>query len=138
MVVTSRTVRTSHGDIAISESAGERLPVLMIHGNSSCKEVFSKQLEGTPGKEFHVIAMDLPGHGASSPAIDPARTYSMPGYADAAIELLENIGISSAAVCGWSLGGHIGMEMLGRFAGMAGLMISGAPMGQRVVTSWRA
>ncbi len=28
---------------------------------------------------------------------------------------------------GWSLGGHIGIEMMSRFPGMRGLMISGAP-----------
>ncbi len=127
MAVINRTVRTSHGDIAISETTGRRLPLLMIHGNSSCKEVFSKQLESPLGDEFRLIAMDLPGHGASSHALDPQRTYSIPGFADAAIELLENIGVSSAAIYGWSVGGHVGMEMLERFAGIAGLMISGAP-----------
>jgi pimeloyl-ACP methyl ester carboxylesterase len=30
-------------------------------------------------------------------------------------------------VFGWSLGGHIGIEMIPRFPGMRGLMISGAP-----------
>ncbi len=127
MTVTNRTVRTSHGDIAISETAGKGLPVLLLHGNSSCKEAFSKQLDSALGEEFHMIAMDLPGHGASSPAIDPANTYSLPGYAEAAVELLGNIGVSSAAVCGWSLGGHVAMELLGRFAGISGLMIMGAP-----------
>ena len=127
MTVTNRMVKTSHGDLAISESAGHRLPILMIHGNSSCKEVFSRQLDSAVGEEFRVIAMDLPGHGASSRAVDPLRTYSIPGYADAATELLENLGISHASICGWSVGGHVGMEMLARFDGMAGLMISGAP-----------
>jgi pimeloyl-ACP methyl ester carboxylesterase len=30
-------------------------------------------------------------------------------------------------VFGWSLGGHIGIEMVLRFPGMRGLMITGAP-----------
>ncbi len=127
MAVANRTVKTSHGDIAISETAGRRLPLVMIHGNSSCKEVFSKQLESALGDEFHIIALDLPGHGDSSRPVDPVRTYSIPGYADALVELLENLGVSKASVYGWSVGGHIGMEMLARFDGMAGLMISGAP-----------
>jgi pimeloyl-ACP methyl ester carboxylesterase len=30
-------------------------------------------------------------------------------------------------VFGWSLGGHVGIEMMGRFPGIRGLMITGAP-----------
>jgi pimeloyl-ACP methyl ester carboxylesterase len=61
----------------------------MLHGNSSCKEAFDRQLNGALGDEFRLIAIDLPGHGASSDAADPNRTYSFPGYAEAAIAVLE-------------------------------------------------
>ena len=67
----------------------------MIHGNSSCKEVFRNQLEGGIGSAFRCIAMDLPGHGRSDDARDPEKTYSMPGYADTAIELMETLGHSN-------------------------------------------
>ena len=77
MPVTNKTIRTSHGVIAISETPGSGIPVLMLHGNSSCKEVFAGQLEGELGNRFHLVAMDLPGHGASSDAIDPQRSYSI-------------------------------------------------------------
>jgi hypothetical protein len=43
--MTSSVVPTAFADIAIRESAGEGPAVLMIHGNSSCKEVFRHQLE---------------------------------------------------------------------------------------------
>jgi len=127
MTVTDRTISTSHADIAISETSGSGLPVLMLHGNSSCKEVFSKQLNSEVGDRFRLIAMDLPGHGASSRPVNPESTYSWPGYAAAAAELLENIGVFNAAVFGWSLGGQIGIEMLECYPGIVGLMINGAP-----------
>jgi pimeloyl-ACP methyl ester carboxylesterase len=127
MTVTNRTIKTSHADIAISETAGTGLPVLLIHGNSSCKEVFEHLLDGPIGKSSRLVAMDLPGHGASSDAFDPQRTYTMPGYAEAAVELLEAMGVDRAAVYGWSLGGHVALEMLPRFPGLVGMMISGAP-----------
>ncbi len=73
------------------------------------------------------IAFDLPGNGQSSDAIDPRRSYALPGLADAVIELLHKLGVEEAIVFGWSLGGHIGMEMIPRFPGMRGLMICGAP-----------
>ncbi len=99
----------------------------MIHGNSSAGAIFAPQLEGEIGRNWRVIAPDLPGHGQSGDALDPDRSYSMEGYADAMTEVLTKLGISEAVVFGWSLGGHIGIEMISRFPGMRGLMITGTP-----------
>ncbi len=120
-------LETSHGKIAVRESAGKGAPLLMIHGNSSASAIFQNQLEGEIGKKWRVIAPDLPGHGQSGDAIDPDRSYSMEGYADAMTEVLEKLGIADAVVFGWSLGGHIGLEMISRYPGMRGLMITGTP-----------
>ncbi|MEX0852949.1 MAG: alpha/beta hydrolase [Bauldia sp.] len=127
MSVVSRTIRTSHADIAISETSGRKLPVLLIHGNSASKQCFGKQLESDLGEAFRLIAVDLPGHGESSDAFDPKRTYTLPGYADAMVELLAALAIERAAVLGWSLGGHVALELLPRFPGLVGVMIAGAP-----------
>lgn len=120
-------VETSHGRIAVEETRGRGLPLLLIHGNSSCREVFRHQLDAPLAERRRVIAFDLPGHGESSDAPDPMRSYTRSGLADAAVELLEHMGIREAAVFGWSLGGHVGIDMLSRFPGMRGLMISGTP-----------
>jgi pimeloyl-ACP methyl ester carboxylesterase len=89
--------------------------------------VFRNQLLGHIGERYRLIAPDLPGHGDSSDAIDPDRSYGMEGYADAMAEVLRLMGIDRAIVFGWSLGGHIGLEMISRFEGMLGLMITGTP-----------
>ena len=81
-------VDTAHGRLACVETEGRGTAVLFIHGNSSCKEIFARQLEGELGSRYRMIAFDLPGHGASSNAPEPARTYSIHGFANAAIELL--------------------------------------------------
>ena len=120
-------VRTSHADIAVRQSSGQKLPTVFLHGNSSCKEVFKHQFDSSIGQEYHLIGIDLPGHGASSDAFDPQRTYTMPGYADAVIEVLEQLGVDQVAVVGWSLGGHIGLEMTALYPDLVGLMITGAP-----------
>ena len=122
-----QTVETSHARIAVTDSEGAGPDVLLIHGNSSCKEVFRHQLEREIGRRYRCVAIDLPGHGASSDATDPQRTYTMPGYADTAIEVLDKLGIGKVAVVGWSLGGHIGIEMLPRSNDIAGLLITGTP-----------
>src|SRR5207247_1195153 len=91
------------------------------------KSVFSDLLDSDLGDHYRLVAFDLPGHGASTDAVDPERTYNLPGYAAATIELLAGLGIDKAAVYGWSLGGYVGLEMAPRFPGLVGLMISGAP-----------
>jgi pimeloyl-ACP methyl ester carboxylesterase len=122
-----RIIDTSHGSLAVEENGRGEIPVLLIHGNSFCRGVFRHQLQGSLAKNHRLIAFDLPGHGESSDAPDPIRTYTRPGLADATVELLEKLRVSEAIVFGWSLGGHIGIEMFSRFPGMRGLMISGAP-----------
>src|ERR1700757_4822881 len=120
-------IATSHGSLAVEESGQGGIPVLLIHGNSFCRGVFRKQMQGQIAKNQRFIAFDLPGHGQSSNAPDPERSYTRPGLADAAVELLDNLGVTEAIMFGWSLGGHIGIEMIPRFPGMRGLMITGAP-----------
>ena len=103
------------------------MPVVMIHGNSISGRIFRNQSDGALGRNYRIIAPDLLGHGHSSDAIDPTRTYNMPGQASAMAEFLALIGVDRAVVFGWSLGGYIGLEMVSRFPGMLGLMITGTP-----------
>lgn len=128
MVHSDTTVVTSHGEIALTDTGGTGLPILFIHGNSASRKAFERQLTDPQLFTRHrLIAIDLPGHGESADAINPERTYSMPGYAAAVQEVLTILGIRRAALYGWSLGGHIALEMVPRWPGVAGLMITGAP-----------
>jgi pimeloyl-ACP methyl ester carboxylesterase len=129
MTDTSRqyTLATSHGSIAVEETGHGDLTILLIHGNSSCRGVFRNQMKGPLARKHRLIAFDLPGHGQSSDAPDPSRSYTRPGFADAAIEILNMLGVADVVVFGWSLGGHIALEMAPRLHGIRGLMISGTP-----------
>ena len=118
---------TPHGRLAWADSGGEGPVVLLIHGNSSCKEMFGRQLISELGLVYRMIAFDLPGHGASSDAPDPAMTYSIHGFADAAISLLDALGIDRAVIVGWSLGGHAALEMMARWPGTVAAWITGTP-----------
>lgn len=127
MLLQHRFIPTSHGDIAVTQTASRGLPVLLIHGNSSCRQVFNPLLESELGEKYRLIAFDLPGHGASNDAVNPEATYSLPGYAAATIELLDALKIDRAVVYGWSLGGCIALEMMARSSRLIGMMLSGAP-----------
>ncbi|WP_216847040.1 alpha/beta fold hydrolase [Granulicella sp. L60] len=127
VLIQQHRIDTSHGTIAVEERGEGEIPVLLIHGNSSCRGVFRRQLDSSLPQRHRFIAFDLPGHGESSDAPNPQRTYTLAGFADASVELLGNLDISEAIVFGWSLGGHIAIEMLSRFSGLRGLLLSGSP-----------
>lgn len=127
MPATVEMLSTSHGAIALADTGGTGPALLMIHGNSARKEIFRHQLDSALAKRYRLLAFDLPGHGESADAAEPRRSYTMPGYADLAVEVLRLRGIDSAAVLGWSLGGHIGIEMLTRDYPVRGLLITGTP-----------
>ena len=104
-----------------------RAPVLLIHGNSSCKEIFSNQIGALRRLGHTILIPDLPGHGESANARTPRSTYSFPGYADILSGLLDRLELDRCHVVGWSLGGHIGLELWHRDPRIASLTISGTP-----------
>ncbi|MEM9012435.1 MAG: alpha/beta fold hydrolase [Pseudomonadota bacterium] len=114
---TERMVETRHGPVAVvaagpDEGETEGPPILMIHGNSACKEAFLHQFAAFRGRR-RLIAFDLPGHGAS-PNADPERSYNIPAYADIAEDVLKAEGAAAPVILGWSLGGYVALELTAR------------------------
>jgi pimeloyl-ACP methyl ester carboxylesterase len=123
-----RKIATRHGEVAVHAAGrGDRPTLLFIHGNSSCGSVFEHQFSSPLAARYRLLAMDLPGHGESPDALDPEKSYSMPSYAEAAADVLCQLRIDDPVVIGWSLGGHIGLEMTRIIPGMRGLVITGTP-----------
>lgn len=120
-----RTIHCSTGDLRITESDGEGMPILMIHGTGSCRAVFGKQLESPLADRHRLVAVDLPGHGESENAADPVA-YSLRNMAQTMTELVARLRLDRYMLVGWSLGGHIAIEMI-EHAGLAGLMACGTP-----------
>jgi pimeloyl-ACP methyl ester carboxylesterase len=79
------TIVTLHGSLTVEESGQGSIPVLLIHGNSSCRGVFRHQLQGRLAENHRLIAFDLPGHGQSSNAPDPTQSYTRPGFLPRAV-----------------------------------------------------
>jgi pimeloyl-ACP methyl ester carboxylesterase len=113
--------------VATVDSGAAAPAVLLIHGNSMCWRVFTGQFDSPLSERYRMIAFDLPGHGASEDAPDPRRTYSIPAYSELVLEILDALGVSEGAILGWSLGGHIGLELMAQWQGLCGLMAVGTP-----------
>ena len=109
------------------ESPGSGRPILLIHGNSSSSRIWQKELEGPLGAKYRLIAIDLPGHGASSPAPNPEQDYSGPGYAGCIAAVARELDLKDAVVVGWSLGGHAVLNAAPSLPPAAGLTIFGTP-----------
>lgn len=128
---TERVVRLGDDNVALwlagAEPSAQTPAIVFIHGNSACKEVFAKQMDGLGGEGYTLIAIDLPGHGSSHNAKHPDTAYTMSGYALTVKRALNHLGVTRALIVGWSLGGHVALEMVGRAYPVDGVLICGAP-----------
>lgn len=57
-------------------------------------------------RRFHVIAVDLRGHGKTN---NPSGTLSLDGFVDDLHTLFDSLQVDSASLCGYGLGGYIGL-----------------------------
>lgn len=128
MYEVQNTVLPSSNVISSMEAGNpEGFPVVLLHGNSFSKDVFTNQLTAKELQNFRLIALDLPGHGHSSAAIDPEQTYSYEGFAMEMLDFLAEMNIDECVIAGWSLGGHVGLEMINRSPRVSGVFAFGAP-----------
>jgi pimeloyl-ACP methyl ester carboxylesterase len=121
------SITTTHGDIAIWDTGGNGKPVLFVHGNSSFKEIFTRQFESDLSKKYRFVAFDLPGHGDSQKAKDPEKTYNADGYADVVSQIIEKLQLKNPVAVGWSLGGQIVLNALSKSQKFSGVLITGTP-----------
>ena len=123
--MTTHRIDTASGKIAVHESGGRGAAIVLIHGNSSSARCFAPQLDGPLGQRFRLLAVDLPGHGASQDAADGA--YSLKGHARAIHDAAKALGAEDAIFLGWSLGGHIALEAAPSLPKARGFVIFGTP-----------
>lgn len=114
--------------LAYLEINEDKKPVLFfIHGNSVSSRSWQGQLNSVLLKDYHMIAIDLPAHGDSAVAINPAKDYSLPGLglivANAIITLA---GLKDYILVGLSLGTNILAEALAFGLQPKGLVIAGS------------
>jgi pimeloyl-ACP methyl ester carboxylesterase len=129
--VDQERVEIAGQEVAYLDSPGEQAApdgpaVIFVHGNSSSARTWLPVLTSGFGQRFRCLALDLPGHGQSAPASNPAD-YSLPGYAAVLTGFARTLGVADAVVVGWSLGGQIALETAPLLPDASGFVIFGAP-----------
>jgi len=125
-------------NIAVRISRGRGRPVLMLHGSGASSRVFEHQFEGELGETFRLVAPDLPGHGRSDDSSDPAADYTVAGLARIVDAVMEQLEVEAPAVYGWSLGGHVAIQLAATRGDIAGLALTGTPpVGPGAIASLR-
>ncbi|MHB8377004.1 MAG: 2-succinyl-6-hydroxy-2,4-cyclohexadiene-1-carboxylate synthase [Dehalococcoidia bacterium] len=109
------------------ETAGEGVPLLLLHGFSGSAATWEPYAEAWAG--FRTIAVDLIGHGASDAPPDESR-YTMTRCVADLSALLDALGVGRAAVLGYSMGGRVALHLaLAAPERVAALILEGASPG---------
>ncbi|MBI9106148.1 MAG: alpha/beta hydrolase [Spirochaetales bacterium] len=111
--------------ICYSKGGGDTT-LFFIHGNSSSSQLFEKQLESELSEQFRLVAVDLPGHGASDYAIEPEKSYGFAGLADIIAGVSVSMKLENVIYIGHSLGGHILLQEGYRLPALAGIVVFGS------------
>lgn len=77
--------------------------IALIHGLGTCRHLWLSHLPALTTR-YRVLNYDLYGHGDSPP---PPAEASLTVYADQLAKLMDHVGIESAAIVGFSIGGMI-------------------------------
>lgn len=121
-----RRIHLDGQEIAYTESAGTGHTVVLVHGNSCSARVWRPLTDGSFGRRFRCLALDLPGHGDSARAREPGL-YSMPWFASLLAEFAGATDAEDAVFVGWSMGGHAVLEAAPSLPEAPGLVLFGTP-----------
>ena len=90
-------------------ASGRGAPLILIHGWGNSAAIFGDLVSRLP--DFHSLAPDLPGYGAST----PAAQVDLAALADDFIDWFDALGQERVTLLGWSLGGMLAQELAARW-----------------------
>ena len=84
--------------------------VVLIHGQLMPRRMHQPLARAIAGEGFHVVTVDLLGHGRSDRPLDP-KGYSMTAFGEQVVALLDHLGADEAVIGGTSLGSNASLEV---------------------------
>jgi len=88
------------------EEHGSGDTLLLLPGLLGSIETTWRRFIPDLASESHVVAVDLRGHGGTD---NPSGRLALPGLLEDLATLLDTLGIERADICGYSLGGYLGL-----------------------------
>lgn len=99
-------IRTSNAELNVSvDGAGP--PIVFVHGFTTTSNFWWHQIPDL-AKRYRTVRFDLRGHGDSGKPRDVA--YTIEGFSDDLRDVMDALGIESAAIIGLSMGGAVVMR----------------------------
>ena len=118
-----RYVEGAGGTKLFVEEIGDpsRPSIVWIHGYCQCRLSWDSQFESDLASQFHMVRLDLRGHGLSDRLTDPAAFQEGQTWADDIHAVITALDLHKPVLAGWSYGGfiicdyvrHYGQENLG-------------------------
>lgn len=106
------------------EVKGEGKPLVFTHGASWDHEQWQSQVDFF-SRRYQTVVWDVRGHGLSSL---PEGKVNSEDFSRDLADLLNNLGIENAILCGLSLGGHISLQTAIRYPDkVVALILIGTP-----------
>ena len=84
--------------------------VVLIHGQLMPRRMHEPLARAVADAGFHVVTVDLLGHGRSDRPTDPLQ-YSMSAFGEQVLALLDHLGAKQAVIGGTSLGANVSLEV---------------------------
>src|SRR5256712_3945150 len=102
-----RYVQGAGGTRLFVEEIGDRArpSILWLHGYCQCRLSWDKQFESDLTKQFHLVRMDIRGHGLSDKLSDPEAFTDGKNWADDIHAVITALQLKKPVMCGWSYGG---------------------------------
>src|SRR5881296_298574 len=101
------------------ETHGTGRPLILLHGGLGAIEMFGPNLPAL-AKGRQLIAVDLQGHGRTA---DIDRALSVALMSDDIAALIKHLGLASADVMGYSLGGGVALQLALRHPEVVGKLV---------------
>jgi pimeloyl-ACP methyl ester carboxylesterase len=117
--MTADTLTYSWGTLAVMRRPGTGPPLLFLHGTGCASTDWTGVFAALP-EEIPLLALDFRGHGRSA---TPTTPFTLGDLAADVLAVLDALRLPPVVLVGHSLGGMVGLEVLRRAPGLAGLVL---------------
>ncbi len=100
----------SRDRLEYTEYGGGDSWVVLLHSQLMPRRMHQPLARRLAADGFHVVTLDLLGHGRSDRPADP-QAYSVSAFAGQVVALLDHLGATQAVVGGTSLGANVSLEV---------------------------